>query len=644
MNVHLAKGMTLFRRLWLTVIFTTIVAFIGSFVVSLLTARDYLEQQLYTQSMDNAAALALSMSQQGGDPAMQELLVTALFDSGHFREVVFRDVRGRIVVERRNTLRADSTPAWFTRLFTLQARPGEALVSDGWQQAGKVMLVADTRFAYAALWEGALQLLAWMCLAGLLTGLLGSLLLRAIRRPLDRVVEQADAISERRFITLDVPRIPELKAMVQALNSMVIRLKHMFAEEAARIQALQQQANGDPLTGLANRAWLDSRLEAALSEEDAASHGALLWLHLHELQAINNALGHERCDALLRDMADGWRTALADHHERVAARPAGGEFLLLAPGLDAAGARALGEALMTRLATLLDSQYGLRGNYLHLGIALYHHSQTATEVREQCEQALLAAVASADNAVVVQDVPAGRSEVLPWQSLLEQGLSTHGFFLQAFPVVHADDAPLHDEMTLRLRHPDTGAALPAGHFMPFATRHGLTPALDLETCRLALALLREAPRALALNLSIESVQSGDFLDRLVALLSAEPDLARHLWFEISEHGLGGELQLLRQLTQRLRPLSCRVGIDHFGRHFSSLPHLHDLGLDYLKIDSSLIAGIDDNPGNRAVVKAIASIAGSLDLLSIAERVQTPAERVVLAELGVSGLTGPVLAG
>ena len=171
-------------------------------------------------------------------------------------------------------------------------------------------------------------------------------LLRAIRRPLDRVVEQADAISERRFITLDVPRIPELKAMVQALNSMVIRLKHMFAEEAARIQALQQQANGDPLTGLANRAGLDSRLEAALSEEDAASHGALLWLHLHELQAINNALGHERCDALLRDMADGWRTALADHHERVAARPAGGEFLLLAPGLDAAGARALGDAVV----------------------------------------------------------------------------------------------------------------------------------------------------------------------------------------------------------------------------------------------------------------------------------------------------------
>lgn len=316
--------------------------------------------------------------------------------------------------------------------------------------------------------------------------------------------------------------------------------------------------------------------------------------------------------------------------------------MLLAPGLDEAGARQLGEQLMAEATALLDNQYQLNGNHLHMGIALYHHGQPAAQVREQCEQALLSAIASADNAVAIEDVPERRSELLPWHSLLEQGLATHGFFLQAFPVAHLDGKPLHDEMTLRLRHPETGAELPAGRFMPFATRHGLTPALDLETCRLALSLLRNAPRALALNLSIESVQSGDFMDKLVALLSAERESARHLWFEISEHGLSGELHLLRQLTERLRPLECRVGIDHFGRHFSSLPHLHDLGLDYLKIDSSLIAGIDANPGNQAVVKAIASIAGSLDLLTIAERVQTPAEQVTLAELGVSGLTGPVL--
>lgn len=642
MTLAKEKGMTLFRRLWLVVLSTTLLAFIGSFVVSMLTARDYLEQQLYTQSMDNAASLALSMSQQGQDPAMQELLVSALFDSGHFRHVTFRDINGKVVVERLNTTRTDTTPAWFTGLFSIQARPGEALVSNGWQQAGKVTLVADTRFAYAALWSGALHLLLWISAAGLLTGALGSLLLRAIRAPLDRVVEQADAITERRFITIDVPRIPELKTMVKALNSMVERLKLMFAEEAARIQALQQQANGDPLTGLANRNGFDARLEAALSEDDAAGQGALLWLHLHDLQVLNQKLGHEGCDRLLRDTADIWRTALANHHERVAARPVGGEFMLLAPGIDATAARQLGEQLAGQVTRLLDSQYQLSGNHLHLGIALYHHGQAAARVREQAEQALLAAIAAGDNALAVEDVPERRDDSEPWQTLLQNGLQTHAFFLQAFPVQHADGRTLHDEMALRLRHPDTGSELPAGRFMPFATRSGLTPALDLEACRQALVLLRDSPRPLALNLSIESAQSAAFLDDLLALLSAEPDKARQLWFEVSEHGLSGELSTLRQLTERLRPLGCHVGIDHFGRHFSSLPHLHDLGLDYLKIDSSLISGIDANPGNQAVVKAIASIANSLDLLTIAERVQTRAEQATLAQLGVSGLTGPLL--
>jgi len=321
---------------------------------------------------------------------------------------------------------------------------------------------------------------------------------------------------------------------------------------------------------------------------------------------------------------------------------AGGEFMLLAPGLDPDDAQALGERLMSRVTGLLDSQFGLNGNHLHLGIATYHHGQTPTQVREQTEQALLAAIASSDNAVTVQEVPDRKRDDLPWQTLLSQGLRERAFFLQAFPVIHSDGRPLHDEMALRLRHPDTGAELTAGRFMPFATRMGLTPALDLEACRQALALLRASPHPLAINLAIESAQSEAFLDDLVALLSAEPETARQLWFEVNEHGLEGELSTLRQLTDRLRPLDCHVGIDHFGRHFSSLPHLHDLGLDYLKIDSSLIAGLDSNPGNQAVVKAIASIASGLGLLTIAERVQTPAEREALHALGVSGLTGPLV--
>lgn len=79
--------MSLLRQLWLVVLFSTALALVGGFAVNLSTARQYLEQQLLAQSADNAASLALSMSQQTPDAATAELLVTALFDSGHFRQI-----------------------------------------------------------------------------------------------------------------------------------------------------------------------------------------------------------------------------------------------------------------------------------------------------------------------------------------------------------------------------------------------------------------------------------------------------------------------------------------------------------------------------------------------------------------------------
>ncbi|HXE38118.1 MAG TPA: HAMP domain-containing protein, partial [Azonexus sp.] len=95
-------------------------------------------------------------------------------------------------------------------------------------------------------------------------------LLGRIKRPLDAVVGQAQAISERRFVSIAEPATPELKSVASAMNAMVDRLKTMFAEEAARLEKLRREATLDPLTGLANRAFFLNQLDAALSDDDAA--------------------------------------------------------------------------------------------------------------------------------------------------------------------------------------------------------------------------------------------------------------------------------------------------------------------------------------------------------------------------------------
>jgi methyl-accepting chemotaxis protein len=261
--------MSLFRQLWLAVIASTVIAFAGSFVVSMFTARHYLEEQLAIKNSDNASALALSMSQMDKDPVTMELQVAAVFDSGQYASVRLIDPNGKAMVEKSGPPVPGDAPEWFIGLFPIASQPGHAQVSTGWNQFGTLELVSHSHFAYEELWQGAVKLLAWFALGGSLMGLLGMQLLRRIKRPLDAVVGQAQAISERRFIGIPVPATPELKSLASAMNAMVDRLKAMFAEEAARLEQVRREANLDNLTGLSNRNFFMNQLAAALSDDDA---------------------------------------------------------------------------------------------------------------------------------------------------------------------------------------------------------------------------------------------------------------------------------------------------------------------------------------------------------------------------------------
>nr|MBP8022357.1 diguanylate cyclase [Azonexus sp.] len=324
--------MSLFRQLWLAVIVSTLIAFVGSFAVSMMTARQYLEEQLAIKNNDNAASLALSMSQMDKDPVTLELQVAALFDSGQYARIQVRDPEGLTLIEKTSPAVSDDVPAWFARLFPIASRPGSAQISTGWTQFGTVELVSHNRFAYRELWQGGWRLLMWFSLGGVLAGFLGMQILRRIKRPLDAVVGQARAISERRFIRIEEPATPELKSLARAMNVMVGRVKAMFEEEASRLEQVRREATLDPLTGLANRAYFMNRLAIALNDEDAPTRGSLIMLRLADLAGINRCAGRETADEVLRRTGAALRELAEKNPGAEAARLNGADFTLLLPG------------------------------------------------------------------------------------------------------------------------------------------------------------------------------------------------------------------------------------------------------------------------------------------------------------------------
>ena len=115
---------------------------------------------------------------------------------------------------------------------------------------------------------------------------------------------------------------------------------------------------------------------------------------------------------------------------------------------------------------------------------------------------------------------------------------------------------------------------------------------------------------------------------------------RRLWLEVSEAGALAHFEAFRALCLELKDVGCQMGIEHFGRQFSEIGRLHDLGLDYLKIDASFIRGLEANVGNQSFLKGLTTIAHGIGMKVIAEGVANEAELAVLADVGFDGATGP----
>lgn len=633
--------MSMYRQLWLAIVVSMLLALGGGLLASMLSARSYLGSQLSIKNTDNATALALSLSQSNPDAVTVDLVVASLFDSGHYELIRVTDPTGKLISERVGDAKDLDAPVWFAHLLPITATPGQAQISSGWKQFGTVTLISHSRFAYGALWKTAYEMVLALSLAGVVGGLLGSMVLGRIRGPLRTVIEQANAITQRRFVTVELPKVPELKQLAVAMNATVGRLKSMFEEEASRLELVRKEANFDSLTGLANRSHFMARLRQWVDGDDSVG-GVLLLIRLADLAGINRRLGRAATDDYVRVTARAVQVCVDSASHGVAARLNGADFAVLLP---------LEPADATAAHRLLDHLVQVAGPYVDgqtaawIGVGRFAQGADLGALLARVDLAL--AGAQADGANSVREALADSPHEMPrtseqWEVMILRALE-HGWVrLISFPVVDGQGQLSHRECPLRLMFDEKGEWLPAGRFLPIAERLKLTPALDLAAVALGLSELESQPQlpGLAINLSASSLEDAAFHAKLLVLLDAHPAVVPRLWLEVSESGALQHLAGLRELCRALKVRGCRIGLEHFGHHFSQIGMLHDLGLDYLKVDASFIRGVEANAGNAAFLKGLCSIAHNIGLQVLAEGVATGAELAALIELGFDGATGP----
>jgi EAL domain-containing protein (putative c-di-GMP-specific phosphodiesterase class I)/GGDEF domain-containing protein len=633
----------MYRQLWLAIITSMLLALGGSLLASLLSSRSYLEAQLSQKNTDNATVLALALSQSDVDTLTVELAVSALFDSGHYELIRVVDPIGRNIVEKQMEPGDFDVPSWFVKYLPLSAAPGYAQISDGWKQFGTITLVSHDRYAYRALWQGALRISGSLAIACIIGGLLGTLILLRLKAPLAAVVEQARAISERRFMTIGEPDVPELKRLAVAMNGTVLRLQAIFEEEATRLEAVRREANFDALTGLANRAHFMAHLDGVARDEDSAG-GTLFIARIARLAEVNRSLGREATDALLQRFGAVLREFSDKHSEALSARLNGADLALLMPA--EAVPETVGEALFKQFTQEAAAFHGspLDPVVTWLAGGGFARGMAPTAILAQIDAALAACESDGRNALRIVDIRSADgvpSTARDWSDNIQGALDQGWIRLAAFPVMRFDGVLLHDECALRLKFDADGEWLPAGRFVPQAERLQLTTRIDLAAVRLGLDELEARPDlpGLSINVSARSLQSPSFLRELLALL-APHQAATRLWLEIAESGVLAHLEAFGELCRELKSIGCRIGIEHFGHHFSGIGRLYGVGVDYLKVDAIFVRDLDANPGNQTFLRGLATIARNFGITVIAEGVADERELEALAATGFDAATGP----
>ncbi len=636
--------MSLYRQLWLSILASMLIALGASLFASLLNARSYLEAQLAMKNQDNAAALALALSQGHHDRDGAVLAVTALFDSGHYELVQVVDPQGKSLVDKVAKDLDAGAPHWFTHLFPIRSLPGRAEIASGWQPLGTLTLMSRSGFAYRSLWQTALTMSAVILAAGLLGGLLASLVLRRIARPMRAVMEQARAINEHRYVTMPLPDVPELRELAAAMNDTVSRLRQDFEEDARRYEQMRRLANFDPVTGLANRPHFLASLDSAL-DQDGSPYGALAIVRLRKLGKINRALGREIADQLLRRIGARMDEVSGRCASTLPGRLNGADFALLLPvGCDP---KPTLDELILDLHGIMDS---LNDDYstVYIGFTVFDPGDKSAHLLARIDSALAAADLEGNSAV--REAPGGTDAVAhpggeEWRRILRDALaSPDALRLAHYPIRVGDGRAMQRECPLRLRQGDSNEWLAAGRFLPIADRLGLVRALDLAALKLALVELDGDDKlaGLWLNLSAKSIADAEFRHRLLDLLAQHPACRDRLHLEVPESGGLGRLEALRGLGRELKPLGCELGLEHYGHHFNQVSRLYDLGLDFLKVDASFIHGIDANRGNQDFLAGLLEIAHRIGMRVFAEGVERDEELAKLTELGFDGASGPAI--
>ncbi|MFK0572515.1 EAL domain-containing protein [Endozoicomonas sp.] len=656
--------MTVLRQLAIYLTLLLVLLLVGTLVVNISDDRNALKIQLQSNARDTATSLGVAIAAtEPGNLAIIDSIIDAVFDSGFYQKIQFLGMDGKSLVNSELPVESEGIPDWFIQLVDLQLFEVTTEVNSGWVPVGRLQVISHPGHAYRSLWSKA-KASVLLFSAALLLAIIGlNLLLRIILRPLSGMERQANAIFQRRFeIQSTLPKTREFRRVVEAMNHMAGKLEQTFTEQIVLTEELRQQSIKDDLTDLLNRRGFDARVTSALAQ-GKASGSSFLVVKVSGLDELSRNLGRKDTEALLLAISQQMTTSLTSWPRSFAGRRSESEFAVFSPECDVAESQHITDAVYTGLGDLsfFASQEGR--DSLHLAAVSHSGCCPSEMLYDQADQLLRSVQKGGVNAWQVTDITdqqtpsALGSEKQPtlygkshssaewgeeeWLQILQKVMANRDIVLHVEDVFDNQQQLMFKEVLARIRVGEE--LLPAEAFLPMVERFDFHGKFDQTVLLILLDHMAEIDEKqdFSLNLSPYSIVDDVFFDWLLVTMKAKPGMARRLVLEVP----GRTMLLDKRLGDRVDKLvetGCRFCIDRFGIASQTMKSLHNLNLNYLKVDDSFVRDISRNRNNQLYLRTLSMLAYNRDIKLLVQGVETDDEWKLLQELGVQGGQGRYL--
>ena len=412
----------------------------------------------------------------------------------------------------------------------------------------------------------------------------------------------------------------------------------------------------DYLTGLPNRRFLIEELGHVLARCRRSGHcGALLYLDLDNFKLLNDTMGHDFGDLLLRQAAQRLRRTVRDSDQL--ARLGGDEFVVVLEDLGSApgGAAPEVDRVVAKVLLALGQPYQLESRLFKssasIGITLFDGTGSDIEtLLKQADLAMYCAKSQGRNGARyfdprMQDAADRRAA---FEGAIRNGLSLGEFRLFCQPQFDSQGRLVGAEVLVRWQRGNENIIGP-DHFIAFAEESGLILPLGehilRESCQ-ALARWRGVPALnrlkLAVNVSVQQMRDPGFPITVASILDGTGACAERLCLELTESVFAENTLEITQRMHELRSQGVSFSLDDFGTGYSSLAYLMSFPLTALKIDRSFVRDVNADAGSAPIVEAIIALAHKLKLDIVAEGVEDEDQRNFLVEGGCTSLQGFLL--